>query len=400
MGQYKTHTLPTSAYWVVGIVIITMVMVAFVDIHGIRPFVYACSILYLLFLYWKYSIIKRTFHNKLICLFSLLIVYHTLNCFFQHVQLEYESGYLPFFLGFYANIVVLVIVSALFYQNPNKTLQYLIFFYILFDILAFMSPGLLDSRYESERIHTIYIHPNQFSQCASMGLFVILIYKIIANKSIIWAISMCALPVLSIFLCGSRNGLGQLLFAILTFFIGIMYQKKNTSIKIIFSLVVVGLISFYIINNSYMGERLLQSNEITYHFDYVKTGTPLDWLGDRQIYYLLGFQNFVENPIFGIGLRAFGTYNVGFGYPLHSEYMIHLTEGGLIGIIIYALFLYLLGKKLLQVYRQNKDAVSITMLLTFICYLMIGLVARECYYAFFFPVLGILISFTEREKTD
>ncbi len=57
-----------------------------------------------------------------------------------------------------------------------------------------------------------------------------------------------------------------------------------------------------------MGERMvaLSSGEET--GQYIKTGTILDLLGERAIYYIVGWSNFLENPLFGIGLWNYQMY--------------------------------------------------------------------------------------------
>ena len=396
---FNQNKLHLSSYIAIGLLINLAPIFAFVTIHGFRPFIYNLSILYLSFIALRYRIIRQVISNKLVFAYILLILYHTINCYLQEVRLDIASGYLPFFLGFYSNLVVLIIVCALYYQNPNKTVKYLVSFYVIFCALALVSPGFIESLKDFNRAKSIYIHPNQLSQCASMGLFTILMYRIINKKRYFWTAVVCVLPIISIFISGSRNGFFQLLLVIFTFMIGEMLQegKRNVLIKLIIAFAVAVIAYIYIRNNSIMGERLMDTDEIAGKFQFVKTGTVLDFLGDRQIYYILGFSNFMDHPIFGIGLRAFGDYN-NFDHPLHSEYMIHLSEGGFIGVSLYLFFIFILGKRLLYAYLKRKDAYSVTMLLTFVCYLMIGLVARECYYVFFFPILGVLIAYTERER--
>lgn len=58
---------------------------------------------------------------------------------------------------------------------------------------------------------------------------------------------------------------------------------------------------------------------------------------NRAAQYLIGYSAFEENPINGIGLRGFVAYS-GHTAPLHSEYLVQLVEGGLIGSVLFLIF--------------------------------------------------------------
>lgn len=141
-------------------------------------------------------------------------------------------------------------------------------------------------------------------------------------------------------------------------------------------------------DNTEAGARLIDSDDTA--VAELQTGTMLDLLGERAWYYFLGWQNFLSNPWFGIGLWHFETYNQ-YGLPLHTEYMIHIAEGGIIGATIYFSFIAFILIKLIKRFILTKTSVSFILLMVFISYLFIGITAREFYYTFFFPILGVIV---------
>ena len=57
----------------------------------------------------------------------------------------------------------------------------------------------------------------------------------------------------------------------------------------------------------------------------------------RAIQYEFGYEKFLENPYFGIGLNNYKQFD-GYNLVLHSEYLVQLIENGLVGFILFFLF--------------------------------------------------------------
>lgn len=111
-------------------------------------------------------------------------------------------------------------------------------------------------------------------------------------------------------------------------------------------LVLVIFLSYSVINwvteNTFIGERLVgtldQGSRFTDNY-------YLSFLGDRAIQYEEGWPIFLSNPITGVGLRNYpiATHTQ---FQLHTEYMVQLVEGGLVGSFIFLLFAFMLFKRL------------------------------------------------------
>jgi O-antigen ligase len=110
------------------------------------------------------------------------------------------------------------------------------------------------------------------------------------------------------------------------------------------------------INNSRVGERLIEGlDEETalawseYDIQLVNNQAAnnllVNLLDDRAIQYALGLDLFREHPWTGIGLTNFIEES---GYPcrLHTEYMVHLCENGIVGFALLIFFYVLMIKSL------------------------------------------------------
>lgn len=375
--------------WIVIILLIPTIS-PFIQMHGFRPIMFGLNILFFCYFIKFYHLERKIFQNSLILTYAILVFYHCANCYLQRVPMTSGNGYLAFFIPVISNFCVMVTIYILFLNNPQKTLYILCVGYILYMILAYMSVSEVEGRLIGQ-----YIHPNQYAQAAGMGLFLIIISKSLKYIGVSQMCLMMVLPVAAIFACGSRNGLGLLFFVIVTLIISRVLNRHvsiTNYIVLVVVIILLGYIGKYIIDSSFVGNRLL-THETSDKFQ-VHTGTVIDVLGDRAIYYVLGFQNFLTNPIFGIGLWHFNTFN-NFGYTLHSEYMIHLCEGGLIGFSLYIFFVCILFYKLFVIFWLNKRTYHFSVLMTFVSYLFIGLTAREFYYTQFFPILGICLAYSK-----
>jgi O-antigen ligase len=89
-------------------------------------------------------------------------------------------------------------------------------------------------------------------------------------------------------------------------------------------------------DHTVLGRRLNDIEETSKLYN--KTNIAVfDLLGDRTYYYLKGWELFVKHPVTGIGLRNF-RIKTGSKETMHSEYMVQLAEGGIIGSFLFILF--------------------------------------------------------------
>jgi len=254
----------------------------------------------------------------------------------------------------FAPFVIMSTVASL----PIKYLHYLlkwlgISIYSSF-ILYFMTSGTLGGRFVVERFD-----PNEFSLLILLLLVIMGISYLINKITLIQFCFLLLLPVYFTIMLGSRMGFIGVLILVLGVFLVSTKKKKIISFKR--SLVILGLTILpvlYILNNTVVGERLLnttQDNEqLTENY---AEGTVLEKFGDRGLYYVLGWEAFNDAPITGIGLRNFQDnyyYTV-----LHSEFMVQLAELGLIGFSLYFLFNFSIFKAIKKARKWTKQSIAL-----------------------------------------
>lgn len=226
-------------------------------------------------------------------------------------------------------VTMIVVYNAYIYNNC--ILSRVIFYsFIVFVVIgAFnVSVGESAGRYENAM-------GNSYMNNAVLLLtFMALYFK---NKRISGSYYFIILLVMAIVvLSGERKALIAL-FIILAG----MFVSRNTKnlvsvlITLLFILIVMYFTMPYVIQNTSAGDRMVSQFE-----DNQFAGNLfLQLMGDRAPMYVIGFDAFLNNMWTGIGISNFpNLLENTHSHALHSEYMVQLTECGLIGALLFLFF--------------------------------------------------------------
>jgi hypothetical protein len=173
----------------------------------------------------------------------------------------------------------------------------------------------------------------------------ILLKNLKEDQSIFFLIVKLTIPTYFIVLSGSRMGFVAYIVLVLGYF----FCKRNKGgVLFVFQICILGLLSYFafqfVSENTVLGERLSmtagQGDTLT---ENSAEGTIFEYFGDRGGFYINGWDLFIRNMPFGIGLLNYNKTNT---FVLHVEFMIHLAELGIFGILLYLSFLSSLWFKL------------------------------------------------------
>ena len=169
-----------------------------------------------------------------------------------------------------------------------------------------------------------------------------------------------------------------------------MYKPQKLFILIgVLALLYLGV--QYVMDNTALGERFAGTDDAAEIYN--TSDIPiLNFLGDRAIFYIMGWEIFLEHPWFGIGLSNF-QIETGYPLPIHSEYIVQLCEGGIVGSIIFILFSLNILKCIVRVRKSNKDNFGIYLLFLslFLTVLFINLTAWTYQFPHYFICFGLVI---------
>ncbi|MBM3206869.1 MAG: hypothetical protein FJZ43_04595 [Candidatus Staskawiczbacteria bacterium] len=206
---------------------------------------------------------------------------------------------------------------------------------------------------EGERLGNELINSNTISQELLMGLIIFLIAYLSLNikYSIYVILSLFILYV--ILQTGSRTGavIGGGLFLL-----GLLSNREFKMRSILPFLLLLGIMIYGSSNilskNFLVFDRLSttkEEGEIV-----AQTGTFLDNLGSRAIYYVYGYDIFLKNSIFGVGLNNYRLYNPISDQPNHVEVMVQLSELGIIGFLLFIMFFFTFIKLVVRFDKKSR----------------------------------------------
>lgn len=237
---------------------------------------------------------------------------------------------------------------------------------------------------------------NAFAITASLTLFYMILLNRCGKLGLVWFIILVFTIVFIIAMSGTRKAFGAGIILFIFWGLSIIDLKKIYSWLLIGILLIIGFKGYdYLIDNTYMGERMeileKQQDEQLLPPDAPKF---LYKLGDRAPHYYYGWLMFTKNPLFGLGV---GQSRVGDNIYIHSEYMVQLTDNGIIGFCLFVLLYSWIVIRLLKCLRK-KTSLTICMLggLTTILFLYITAWGWE-YPRYFIP-LGIIIGYCQCES--
>lgn len=280
-----------------------------------------------------------------------LAVYHTTNAFIKHVP-DFDFPDVLVIMKIYCSIVIF---SYLLTTDFKRTLKY-----IFYALATWLTIGLFYAGYNpGERLAGEGLIAVQFGKNAAvMGICGI--YLAIFNyKQLIGVAIRLIYPMLFILLSQTRQALGMIAIQFAGFYIAFIMQFKTNFRSIV--LLAIGIFFAYngytyLMDETGLGSRIqddIEKADISQQREIYSTGTAFDYIaGERIYYYVVGTEIFKEHPLTGIGLTNFRPYTGG-NYPMHVEWMVHLTEGGIIAFVLYITFLVLLFKTILKSHERR-----------------------------------------------
>lgn len=226
----------------------------------------------------------------------------------------------------------------------------------------------------------------------AMAMSAVAAFQYIRNNIKLYHFILCILLATSaIMMVATRKALtGE--FIILLFFI---FSKINLKkVHHVFLLIVIAIGIYYaidyILNNTLLGERL--SNIEEDGLKYNDSNNPfLNLLGDRAFFYLVGWDLFIDNQLFGIGINNFMAVTK-YTLPIHSEYIVQLAECGIVGTIMFLMFNIGILQLIFRSRKNDYDKSTYGVCLGWMCALLfIGLTAWTYDQIVYFVVTGLII---------
>lgn len=351
--------------------------------------VIVCSIL---LLSTDIEMLKKTFKGP-IAIWSVLMLYHFVNFYVKTDGTYTLQDVLV--AQVMTPIYIMSVTSLLTFINQIKTLKLLVIIYIVYLLVA-MSVSSQNGLNFDGRLMSGSLHPNILGQTAGVACLFLALYY---SKAKISFLKLCLFTFCFgiVLLTQSRNALILVVFSIISYVYSYLAKRGKFGVKTIILLssfcILFYVLGDILLNETEVGGRILgaASGETSQVNLLYESGTIWDSiLGERVMYYVIGFSLLNTHFLTGIGLWNFHNHNI-YDLPFHTEYMIHLVEGGFIGFILYMTFIY----KLFRLYYslgKKRDIFDNQLFISLLGMALICFTAREFCYNYFFPLYGFIIT--------
>lgn len=286
---------------------------------------------------------------------------------------------------------ILTMVFA-YYEGARNQDRTILFVLILFAV--YVSVGLIfqDRMTDQDSREDTILGNNLALDACALSFFAFLAYSKSLIKSPVF-IGLVVLSVMGIFFLSTRKALGG--FVIITLFYFVT-RFNVLNLKNVLIIAIAGVLSYYafsyVMSNTMMGERLLSIKDTS--AVYVNSDNLfIRFLGDRALFYITGWDIFLEHPVFGIGITNYKVYS-GIDIPIHSEYIVELCENGIIGSILYICFNCSILMPIFSRLKStgiNRELVA-TCLGGMACILFISFTAWTFAFPRYFIMYGIILS--------
>lgn len=150
----------------------------------------------------------------------------------------------------------------------------------------------------------------------------------------------------------TRKALGAIGIMLLCLLLSQIDLKPKNIVLVLFGSLFIYFMGNFILDNTFIGERFAHGAEE----GAAKNTTDIWWLsflGDRVVFYINGWNIFLDNWLTGIGIRNY-LYLTASHHVLHTEYMVQLTENGLVGFTLFIFFNGWFLKKLVGDFLRDK----------------------------------------------
>lgn len=210
------------------------------------------------------------------------------------------------------------------------------------------------------------------------------------NKKSLYVI--LAFIIATVITAATRKAFGAIVIILVFSMMNNLLQTPGKAIKYLFILLIGYFAITLLLENSFLGNRFAMASEAASGSEF-SNNWFLSAMGDRAIMYVGGWELFCDNMITGIGLRHYLNLS---SLLLHTEYMVQLTECGIIGFALFiSLYIHII-KNLIKALKIKKwRNYTFTAIGVVVAILFMSFTAWTYEFPINFIALGIVIGYTE-----
>lgn len=344
----------------------------------------------------QYKSFRKLAFSRPSVIWLVWCIYVIANATIQGYSVNLPMGYY-FVLKILSPYVIMVTSAYEYSKNENRFLKSMLATFVVYSIIGFY---FMDNFYIA--MQEGRSADNTLGNLLALNtIFISFFAALLCNKKAISPKTFylfLAFAGTIITLSATRKAFGAVLIIYAFYLFSQIKLKAGNIIKYLTIFVIIYLGIDFIINNTFIGERF---NEIEDSAElFIDTNNPfLKMMGDRAFFYITGWDIFLDNPIFGIGLSNYGAYT-NTDATIHTEYIVQLCECGVVGTFLYVMFYISIISKTLNNKKTSSPDKSqrMVMLGAILAILFISLTAWTYDFPFYFAIIGTVIGYTKNQS--
>lgn len=321
-------------------------------------------------------------------LWLIWVIFSAINLYIQGYNVKSISYSFFIIHHLFAPYVVMVVAAFEFARNRELLFKIMLYTFMVYSIIGFF---FMDNFYvamqEGRSVE------NTLGNLLALNTVFIIFYaalqnnfKFINQKRLYFFIIFAFIILI---ISATRKAVGAAVIIYISLVLSQIKINLKNIIKLAIILTITSFVYDYVMENTFLGERFIEEAEKEH---YTGNNPFLKLVGDRANFYITGYDVFMKNPIFGVGIGNY-MYYTGTQHVLHTEYMVQMCENGLVGTIIFVLFYASIIYQLLKVKVVSPMFKSerYIMIGAIAAILFIGITAWIYDFEFYFAVIGTAI---------
>ena len=380
-------------YSYIALILLEGPLVAIVGIRGIH-YISAIIMIAIIVECNNSYIFKKAFTTIPVITWAIWILYSLVNwLFFQNIAFAEEGN--PGSINFIMRILItplffMVIVYYEASRNFSKLVKSLVVVLFIYTVIGMLFQSAATGTTLDERGSEML--GNGFALMAVVSFFILAVANRTNNLSYRMFIMLGILTFLAILFGATRKAFGGWIIIAFFYIIEKYNFKKPVNILLLVAISIVGYYFIdFVVGHTLLGERLNLIEDDSAKFVTNENNLFLKLMGDRAFFYIYGWDIFVTHPINGIGLTNFPVYTRT-TLAIHSEYMVQLCEGGVIGSFIYLIFNCSILYYILSSLKSKNKTTILICLGGFISILFISFFAWTYAFSRYFLIYGMIMA--------
>lgn len=356
-------------------------------------FLNTASIL-LLFMSIGYAVLSnrdymRSLRVTPILFWALWVIYSYIN--WEVVGIRPEGKTINFVLS---NFIYPIVIMCLVYyegsKEPKRTTLVVIAALAAYVILGLLfQDNSVDNGWEAERGGHQLGNSLPLNACV-LTFFAVLAYaKGWIGKRWLMVILLLTLGII-LFVATRKALVGWAIILGVSFFGRFKFEKPSDWLRVLLLLVAAIVAYNFLMNHTYLGVRMQETIEQGMEINETDV-EALNYLGDRAMQYAWAWEEFLKHPLTGIGICNYQAVT-GSYFRLHTEYMVQLCECGIIGAILFLLFVLGMFGKIFKSRSQGDNKLLFVCLGGLLCILSISFTAWTYSGCHYFAMYGMILA--------